>query len=126
MVHPLLRLVATQPQLLADHVEAYAGLVSEEFGRAASDWKRRALYNAIGLCLIGVAAVLAGVALMLWAVTPLSNMQAPWALFAGPGVPSVIAAICIYVGRASQASAFEDVRQQLSADLEMLRAVSTA
>ena len=29
-IHPLLRLLVTEPQLLADHVEAYAVLVDEE------------------------------------------------------------------------------------------------
>ena len=30
MIHPLLRLAATEPHLLGDHVEAYAALVGEE------------------------------------------------------------------------------------------------
>jgi len=41
MIHPLLRLIATQPQLLADHAEAYAGLVSDDIGKTAAVWKWR-------------------------------------------------------------------------------------
>ena len=58
MLHPLLHLVATQPQLLADHAEAYAELVAEELGDFSVTWKRRALLNAVALCFGGVAAVL--------------------------------------------------------------------
>ena len=33
MIHPLLRLIATEPQVLGDHVEAYAELVGDEVKR---------------------------------------------------------------------------------------------
>ena len=64
MIHPLLRLVATQPQLLADHAEAYAGLVADEIGKTGAVWKQRVLLGAIALSLIAVAMVLGGVALI--------------------------------------------------------------
>ena len=51
MIHPLLRLAATQPQLLADHAEAYAGLVGEELGRSVAAGKQRLLLSAVALCL---------------------------------------------------------------------------
>ncbi len=124
MIHPLLRLVATQPQLLADHAEAYAGLVGEELSRSTSEWKRRVVLSAVALCLLGVAAVLGGVALMLWAVTPAANLQAPWALIAAPLVPAVIAAVCLLASRSSPGDTFAGLRQQLAADLSMLREVS--
>ena len=34
MIHPLFRLIASEPQMLADHVEAYSELVGEEVGNA--------------------------------------------------------------------------------------------
>lgn len=77
--HPLLHLLLTQPRLLADHVEAYAELVATEIGNVSVAWKRRALLNAVALCCLGVAAVLAGVALMLWAVLLLTyKRRGPW------------------------------------------------
>lgn len=124
MIHPLLRLIATQPQLLADHAEAYAGLVSDEIGRSASSLKLRVLLNAVALCLVGVVAVLTGVALMLWAVIPTSNMQASWALIAAPAVPAVIAVICVLVGRRKSDDTFAELKRQVAADLVMLREVS--
>jgi len=125
MIHPLLRLVATQPHLLADHAEAYAGLVGEEIGRTAASLKQRVLMNVIALALIGVAAVLAGVALMLWAVIPPANLQQPWALFAAPGVPALVAIICLIVGQKKPTDNFAELKQQVAADLLLLREVGT-
>lgn len=126
MIHPLLRLIATQPQLLADHAESYAGLVGEELGKTTAVWKRRVLLSAVALCLVGVAAVLGGVALMLWAVIPAANIQAPWALFAAPAVPTVVALWCAYQSRREAGDGFSDLKQQIAADLVMLREVSAA
>ena len=126
MIHPLLRLVATQPQLLADHAEAYAGLVADEFGKTGAVWKRRVLLAVIAISLIGVAAVLGGVALMLWAVLPATSIQAPWALFAAPAVPALAAVACGLVAKQEHAGAFAELKQQVAADLVMLREVSAA
>lgn len=126
MIHPLLRLVATQPQLLADHAEAYAGLVGAEIGRSATSFKQRMLLNAVALCLVGVATVLTGVALMLWAVIPTANMQAPWALVAAPALPAVVAIVCVLIGQRKPADTFAELKEQIAADLVMLREVSAA
>ena len=126
MIHPLLRLVATQPQLLADHAEAYAGLVAEELGRTGTALKQRALLAAVALSLTAVAVVLAGVALMLWSVLPTSAIQAPWALVAAPAVPALVALACGLAARHEKPSAFADLKQQFAADLMMLRDVSAA
>ena len=126
MIHPLLRLIATQPQLLADHAESYAGLVGEELGKTTTVWKRRVLLNATALCLVGVAAVLGGVALMLWGVVPAVNIHAPWALIAAPAVPALVALWCVYEAQRETSDAFADLKQQIAADLVMLREVSAA
>ena len=125
-MHPLLNLLATQPQLLADHVEAYAELAAAEAGEACGIWKRRALLYAAALCSLGVAAVLAGVALMLWAVTPAVNIHSLWALFAGPLLPAAFAAGCLVAANArNDIVPFETLRQQLRADITMLREAGT-
>lgn len=126
MIHPLLLLIATQPQLLADHAESYAGLVGEELGKTTLVWKKRLLLNAVALCLVGVACVLGGVALMLWAVMPAAQVHAPWALVAAPGVPALIALWCAYKAQVKNGDAFKDLKQQIAADLVMLRDVSAA
>lgn len=127
MLHPLLHLIATKPQLLADHAEAYADLLGEELGSASALWKRRALLVGVGLCCVGVSAVLAGVALMLWAVIPASDIQAPWALVVAPLLPAVVAVGCLVAARSQQApGAFSNVRNQVKADVAMLREASAS
>lgn len=122
MLHPLLHLVATQPQLLAEHAEAYAEMVATQVGAVSASWKRRAVLNAVALCCLGVAAVLGGVALMLWAVIPPADIHSPWALLAGPLLPAVAAAACLAAARSGGESAgFGALREQLHADIVMLR-----
>nr|WP_315187456.1 hypothetical protein [uncultured Albidiferax sp.] len=125
-MHPLLRLVATQPQLLVDHAEAYADLVAEEIGHVSSAWKLRILLYAVALCSVVVATVLAGVALILWAVVPFSEMHAPWALVAAPLLPMVTAIWCLIAARQESTDNFDNLRKQVKADIGMLREVSAA
>lgn len=122
MLHPLLRLIATQPQLLAEHAEAYAELVATEVSSASTAWKRRALLNAVAQCCLGVAAVLAGVALMLWSVIPVADIRVPWALVAAPLLPAAVAAGCLWAARTrGQQGTFDSLRQQMKADIVLLR-----
>jgi hypothetical protein len=127
MLHPLLHLVATQPQLLAEHAEAYAEMVAAQVGAVSARWKRRAVLNAVALCSLGVAAVLGGVALMLWAVIPPADIHAPWALLAGPLLPALAAVACLVAARSGeQGSGFGALREQLHADIVMLREAGAA
>lgn len=126
-MHPLLHLIATQPNLLADHAEAYADLLGEELSAASTQWKRKAMLGAVALCCLGVGAVLTGVALMLWAVIPPENMNAPWALIVAPLVPLVAAAVCaVNANGAPRQNAFDTIRQQLREDAAMLRQASAS
>jgi cytochrome bd-type quinol oxidase subunit 2 len=124
-MHPLLALLATRPQLLVDHAQAYATLFNEEFDQACTSWQRRAMLQAVALCCLGVAAVLAGVALMLWAVSPELHIHAPWVLWAMPLLPSLAAATCLVMARGStRKEVFANLTRQISADMAMLRAAS--
>ena len=121
-MHPLFHLIATRPQLLLEHVESYAELVGAEMGIVTEGWKRSLVLNVVALCLLIVGVALAGVALMLWAVIPGPQMQAPWALIAVPLPPLVIAAGCLLAARSSsEARAFDNLRRQMSEDMAMLR-----
>jgi hypothetical protein len=125
MLHPLLRLIATHPQLLVDHVEAYADLLAEEIGHVSTAWKRRTLLQAVALCSVAVAAVLAGVAIMLWATVPLAEMHAPWALVAAPLLPIAIAIGCLVAAGQLTTKNFDNMRQQIKVDMDLLREVGT-
>ena len=121
-MHPLFHLIATRPHLLLEHAESYAELVDAEMGIVTTDWKRSLILNALALCLLIAGVGLAGVALMLWAVLPMAQMQAPWALIAVPLPPLVIAVLCLLAARTSnEARAFDKLRRQVSEDMAMLR-----
>ncbi len=125
MIHPLLRLIATEPQILGDHVEAYAELVGDEVRKTSSAWSMRIAFYLAALALGGVALVLTGVAVMLWAALPPSGFQVPWLLVAVPAAAFVAAIVCVLTARRNPVeNAFDNVRKQLSADMAMLREVS--
>jgi len=128
MIHPLFRLIASEPQMLADHVEAYSELVAEEVGAAAAQWKRRVALHTLSLCCMVVAIVLVGVALMLWAAIPVDGMNAPWALIVTPAIPLVLALWSRMAAKAPAADehGFKAIREQLAADAAMLRSVSAS
>ena len=121
MIHPLLALLATRPQLLTDHAEAYAELATAELTLLTTNWRQQALWTAGLMCSAVVAVALAGVSLMLWAVSPEANIRAPWALWLAPLLPLLLALICGVAARPSNERAFNLLRQQAHTDLQMLR-----
>lgn len=127
MIHPLLRLAATEPHLIGDHVEAYAALVGEEVGKVSSSLVLRvALYGAAA-CLAAVGLVLVGVALLFCAAVPASEYPAPWAMFVVPLVPFVVAIGCVFYARSQPTEKpFDTIKKQLNADMAMLREVSAS
>jgi hypothetical protein len=76
MIHPLLRLAATQPHLIGDHVENYAALVGEEVNKVSTAWLTRIGLYVGALVLFSVGLVLVGVALMLRATVPATDYAA--------------------------------------------------
>ena len=122
MLHPLLNLVAAQPQLLADHAEAYAELLAAEMTRAVQSWRQRLLLYAGALCCLGVGAMLAGVACMLWASLPDLRADAAWALAGVPLLALIAGGGCILAARrVPEGTGVQTVRTQFKADLAMLR-----
>lgn len=125
-MHPLLHLIVSEPELLAEHAEAYAELAAAEIDSASATLKRRALMGALALASGGVGIVLAGIAIMLWAVTPEVEIRAPWVLWATPLVPLLAAVLCGLSARNKDAlPAFHNFREQLKADIAMLREVTS-
>jgi len=125
MIHPLLRLAATQPHLIGDHVEAYAALVGEEVSKVSTSLILRIALFGAALCFLIVGLVLVGVALLLCAAIPSSDYPAAWAMFVIPLAPFVIAAACVLYARAKPSEKpFDTIKKQLNADMAMLREVS--
>jgi hypothetical protein len=126
VIHPVLKLIATEPHLIGDHVEAYAGLVGEEVSKVSSGWALRlALFAAAGvLALLGLGLV--GVSLLVWAGTPAAEVRAGWLFIAVPLVPLLGAAGCaMYAKSKTIENVFATVKAQFNADLAMLREVAS-
>ena len=120
-MHPLLALLATRPQLLVDHAQAYAALFTEEFGLARATWRRQVLLYAAALCCLSVAAMLAGVATMMWYATA-APVHALWVLVAVPALPLLLALVCLLLARQPpQSASFANLSRQLDEDMAMLR-----
>lgn len=119
---PLLDLLVTQPSLLADHALAYAKLAAQESAGFSRICKRRLLLTACALCCASLACGLAGVAFMLWFVSPVAREVFPWPLVATPLLPAALFVWCLTQLNAAKAHpSFEKVRQQLKADRVLLQ-----
>lgn len=127
MLHALFRLIASQPQMLAEHAEGYADLIAQEMQAARARWKRSLMLGAVGGLSALVAVLMLGVALMLWAVTPDASLRAPWLLWVVPAVPALVAIGCFSALSAqAKGQGFATLREQLAADAAMLREVSAS
>jgi hypothetical protein len=127
MIHPLIRLAASHPELLAEHGEAYVALVGKEISQWRAGLVRRAVMGAVAGVGALVSLIFIGVALMLWGTTPEADVRAPWALFAPPVVLLLVTAVAgfIAVKGGSRASIYSDLKAQVSADIAMLREVNS-
>jgi hypothetical protein len=124
-MHPLLHILVSQPDLLAEHAHAYVELVGTEIAEMSAASKRKALWGAAVLCCLGATVVLAGVALMLWFSLPASSVQVPWVLIVTPLFPAAVAVGCFLALQAKgQIPAFDKVRKQINADMLLLREVN--
>jgi hypothetical protein len=126
MIHPLFRLAASQPLLLAEHAAAYASLLSEEVAITSAGLQRRVAFQLAGAACLMVAATLAGVALLLWAALGESGIRLPWLLGATPALPALLGAWLLRRGQARQTTdPFGMLRRQLAEDAALLRSTAT-
>ena len=122
---PLLNLIATRPQLLAEHAQAYGALLAAELPRAAAACKRQALLMGLALASLLATTLLAGVGLMLWAAMPALAMPSGWLLLVVPLVPALAGIACWMAARAPvERDLLAELQRQVSADLAMLREVA--
>lgn len=124
-MHPLFALLVTRPQLLVEHALAYSALLNQESGLAYAAWRRQTLLWLVALGCAAVALVLAGVAVMLWAVTPVAPVHAPWVLLGVPLLPLAVAVVCVWRAPGTDDN-FARLTRQVEDDLAMLRAAASA
>ena len=120
MVHPIFSVLITRPELVMNHVAGYAALVQEEASTVGVQVARRAVAWGVAVLAFIVFLVLAGVAVML------GTMQGEfhWVLIAAPGAALLIAVVAWSMARQPlPAKAFTELKAQLDADAQALRAV---
>jgi type VI protein secretion system component VasK len=123
MIRPLLQLMASEPELLAEHLQSYAELLGDEVGSFQGQLRQRWTLWAILALLVTVTVIFAGIALMLWLVTP----GAPWTLWLVPGFMVVLCLVTTwFITRHQHTPGFLVLRQQIAADLAMLRQADAA
>lgn len=125
MMRPLLQLMATEPELLSEHLQSYAELLGEEVGSFQGQFKRHWVMFAVLALLATVTLILGGVGLMLWLITPsaqLQELQMPWALWLVPlGMAALCALIAVIMKQEERTPGFQALRRQIAADLAMLK-----
>lgn len=122
MLHPLVRLVAAQPQLLAEHASAYADLLADEVSVAASDLRRRLTWTLAAAAGLAVGVALIGVATLLWSALPAGSLNLPWVMAATPLLPLAFGLWALAQGRSKGGpESFAALRQQLAIDAVLLR-----
>lgn len=120
MAHPIFSVLIARPELVIDHVAGYAALVQEEASTVGSQLARRVIAWVVAVLALVVFLVLAGVAVMLGAM----QGQFHWALVAAPGAALLLSVLAWSVARQPlPAKAFAEVKAQLDADAQALRAV---
>ncbi|TFZ01488.1 phage holin family protein [Ramlibacter rhizophilus] len=116
MFHPIFSVLLRKPELVADHLSSYAGLVRDEARDVGSELAKRAVAGVLAAVCLLVFLVLAGVAAMLGAIAGFH-----WMLLVVPGVFLVIAIVAgLEAKKKLPNGAFKELRSQLNADAQAL------
>jgi hypothetical protein len=120
MLHPIFSVLISKPELVMEHVAGYASLMREEASSVGVEVAKRAVAWGVALFAGLVFLILAGVAAMLGAIQD----QFHWAFILVPGVALAIAIAGFVVARKPlPEKAFTELKAQLDADAQALRAI---
>ena len=120
-MHPLCLTIIRRPNLVIDHLSAYAALLTQEAGQASDSLVNRALVWLVAFISGVVGLIFAGTALMLGVL----QNQFHWILLAVPGA-TLFCAYCAmaWAKQAVFSGHFENIKSQFSNDAQALRAAS--
>jgi len=121
MLHPFISTLVRKPNLLVDHLSAYAALITEEASEAGAELLGRAVaWLLVAICAM-VFLMLAGVALMLGVLMG----QFHWVLLAVPGGVLVLMVLAVVKARKPSLSThFSEIRAQVDRDAQALRSAA--
>jgi peptidoglycan/LPS O-acetylase OafA/YrhL len=118
MIHPLFSTIVQRPDLVVDHLSAYAALFQEEASTAGSDLVARAVAWVVAVVAAAIFLGLAGTAVMLGML----QNQFHWALVVVPGIALAIVVIAVLRARKPAASErFPELKAQIDSDARALR-----
>lgn len=123
MLHPIFSVLARRPDLVLDHLAAYAALAHVQAQSAGTALARRAVAGAVAVCAFLVFLVLAGVAAMLGAL----QAQFHWVLVLVPGTMLALSVVAFLQARQRlPEDVLTPLRAQVEADIETLRTLGAA
>lgn len=118
MLHPLFSTLIKRPDLVMDHLSAYAALFHEEASIAGSELLARAMAWVLAALSVFVFLGLAGTALMLGFM----QNQFHWVLVAVPGFALMLTVTIVFRARRPlQSERFPELKAQIDSDAQALR-----
>lgn len=119
MLHPIFSVLVSKPELVLEHIAGYAALLREESSSVGLELAKRAIAWAVTLFGLLVFLILAGVAAMLGALH-----EFHWMLVLAPAIALAISLAAFLVARQRlPEKAFTELKAQLDADAQALRAI---
>jgi uncharacterized membrane protein YGL010W len=117
-MHPLCFTIIRRPDLVVDHLSAYAALFQQEASQASQALLKRVLIWCVAVFSAAICVVLSGTALMLGVL----QNQFHWILVAVPGALALCAlGAYVWTRQPVLADHFSNVKSQLLSDASALR-----
>lgn len=118
MLHPLFSTIVQRPDLVVDHISAYAALFQQEASDAGSELVTRVVAWVLAVLSALVFLALTGTAVMLGFI----HNQFHWALVAVPGVALLLAIVSVVIAKKPMESKrFPEMKAQIESDARALR-----
>jgi cytochrome bd-type quinol oxidase subunit 2 len=120
-MHPLCMTIIRRPDLVMDHLGAYAALLTQEASQASQALVTRALVWFVAILSLAICIVLSGTALMFGIL----QNQFHWILVAVPGAMALCALVAFTMTKQTiLANRFTNIKSQLLSDAAALRAAA--
>lgn len=118
MLHPLFSTIVQRPDLVVDHVSAYAALFQQEASDAGAELLTRVVAWVIAVLAGVVFLAMTGIAVMLGFI----HNQFHWALVAVPAVALLMTIIAAVIAKKPlESKRFPELKAQIDSDARALR-----
>ena len=118
MLHPLFSTIVQRPDLVVDHLSAYAALFQEEASEVGTELLTRTVAWVMAVLSAVVFLALAGTAVMLGCV----NNQFHWALVAVPAAALLLTIVAVVIAKKPmEGKRFPEIKAQIDSDARALR-----